>query len=254
MIAMLLKEIPVVSKKLSAPAEPPLLCFDGTQKSFRRQIDPNYKLNHDGGGGFIEEIGPIFHHIKAAFRGAGWNVLHDDRYESDDVLFFASRYYAKQGKTSVIFTRDKDVHQSVRKGVYLYDPQMNQLLDKSGVYAKFGVYPRQIPMMLALHGDKNDGIPGIPGVSLDRAVKIVHHYGDEETMMADPAIHRTVRKRLKINLKLTTVIPVKINFADLPTPKRNPEAVREALRQYGLSKSAEKLLSMNFLPPTKSLF
>ena len=64
----------------------------------------------------------------------------------------------------VIVTGDKDMSQLVCENVQVYDMAKEMWLDEAGVREKFGVSPRQIPDLLALHGDSVDNIPGVAGV------------------------------------------------------------------------------------------
>ena len=71
-----------------------------------------------------------------------WRVVNKDKLEQlkKDYGFFGS-----------------DVYESLPANVFEYTPEI--------VYAEEGVYPQQIPVLLAITGDPGDGIPGCKGVS-----------------------------------------------------------------------------------------
>ena len=61
------------------------------------------------------------------------------------------------------------------------------MLDEAGVREKFGVGPRSIPDYLALVGDANDGIPGVPRWGAGTSARILSRYGHIEDIPPDPA-------------------------------------------------------------------
>lgn len=81
-----------------------------------------------------------------------WRVVNKDKLEQlkKDYGFFGS-----------------DVYESLPANVFEYTPEI--------VYAEEGVYPQQIPVLLAITGDPGDGIPGCKGVS-SAAAPLVDEY------------------------------------------------------------------------------
>ena len=61
----------------------------------------------------------------------------------------------------------KDAYEALPSGVFEYTPEI--------VYSEEGVYPEQIPVLLAITGDPGDGIPGCKGVS-SAAAPLVAEY------------------------------------------------------------------------------
>lgn len=61
----------------------------------------------------------------------------------------------------------KDAYEALPPNVFEYTPQI--------VYSEEGVYPEQIPALLAITGDPGDGIPGCKGVS-SAAAPLVEEY------------------------------------------------------------------------------
>ena len=54
--------------------------------------------------------------------------------------------------------------------------QKQVVLDEAAVHAKFGVGPASIPDLLALIGDEQDGIPGLPKWGSKSAAVLLKHY------------------------------------------------------------------------------
>ena len=61
--------------------------------------------------------------------------------------------------------------------IRVYNVHKQQHVDYQGAVDYFGVEPDLIPQVQSLAGDKVDGIPGIPGVGLKTAAKLLRKYG-----------------------------------------------------------------------------
>ena len=75
-----------------------------------------------------------------------------------------------------------------RSNVFEYTPEI--------VYAEEGVYPQQIPVLLAITGDPGDGIPGCKGVS-SAAAPLVDEYNPWMRSMQPSMTVRELQKRRK---------------------------------------------------------
>lgn len=172
---------------LAAVFDPPA----GRGNNFRRAIDPGYKANR---APLKPELAGQFDLVRAATEALGIPLLGVDGFEADDVL--AS--YAEEGRNSglevVIVSPDKDIMQLVadRNDAFGYGPirMWNPLNGKAvgipEVREKFGVYPHQVPCVQALAGDPTDGIPGVEGIGIKTAAKIIEIAGTLEGALADP--------------------------------------------------------------------
>ena len=67
------------------------------------------------------------------------------------------------------------------------DRKQKKLYDEDGVYEKFGIAPESIPDYLALVGDEQDGIPGVPKWGAKSAAALLFHYVHLEHIPEDPA-------------------------------------------------------------------
>ena len=71
--------------------------------------------------------------------------------------------------------------------VVLWDRRREKVYDEAGVQAKFGVPPRAIADLLALRGDPQDGLPGVPGWGDKSAGAVLAVYGTLEEIPPDAA-------------------------------------------------------------------
>lgn len=221
-ILMLSNEIPEVGRLRDERVDNVVLLFDGSQKSGRRLVSKDYKKRAEGDQHSIslEKSIPVLKKIALLL---GWSVLQDDRYEADDLLVALAKKATKKKRNAVILTRDKDIAVTVNKRVNTYDAIGKILYTKKKVFEKFGVWPKEIPLLLALGGDKVDGIKNLKGVNWKNAAKIIRHYdGNIEALLADPSIKKITKNKIKKNLKLTEAVftDVDLNqyFKKGPTP------------------------------------
>jgi 5'-3' exonuclease len=111
-------------------------------------------------------------------------------FEADDALAtMAVRAAADPRVTRVVIcTPDKDLAQMVLgERVVALDRRRELVLDEAFVHAKFGVAPASIPDLLALCGDEQDGIPGLPRWGRTSAAAVLAHYHHLEAIPADAA-------------------------------------------------------------------
>jgi 5'-3' exonuclease len=114
-----------------------------------------------------------------------WPMIR--RYEADDALASAAAKYAGEPEVDqiVICTRDKDLAQCVvGDRVVMLDRINDVVTNEEGVIGKWGVPPPLIPSLLALTGDKADGLPGLPGWGKKSAATVLNRYGSIEQIPA----------------------------------------------------------------------
>lgn len=136
--------------------------------------------------GHGKDPGPWNQHQLAAdlARALGlviWPMIR--RYEADDALATAAARFAPDDRVDqiVLCTRDKDLAQCVVGDRIVMLDRVNDIVtDEAMVVEKWGVPPRLIPALLALVGDKSDGLPGVPGWGKTSAAAVLNHFGEIE--------------------------------------------------------------------------
>jgi 5'-3' exonuclease len=161
------------------------LCFDWAMESFRNELFPRYKATR---GSPPEDLFVQVALCGEVARALGLPVFEQERYEADDLIATLAGRLVSRGANVVVVTSDKDLAQLVREDarVVLYDLARDTTLDATGVRAKFGVNPEQIPDYLALVGDSVDNLPGVPGVGPRSASAVLRAFGAIEGIPADP--------------------------------------------------------------------
>ncbi len=155
--------------------------FDAKGRTFRDDWYAPYKANRPPmPEDLVRQIAPLH----AAIAGLGWPLLVIDGVEADDVIGTLARRAAAQGVQVVVSTGDKDLAQLVGPRIRLVNTMSNEVLDETGVIARFGVPAELIVDYLALVGDSVDNVPGVDKVGPRTAVKWLQQYGSLDGVVA----------------------------------------------------------------------
>jgi 5'-3' exonuclease len=149
---------------------------DHVIESFRNRLWPGYKT----GDGIERALLAQFHPLEEALVAMGVAVWPMIELEADDAL--ASAAQISSGNAGVekicIWTPDKDLAQCVRGDrIVQVERRTQKMRNAEGVREKFGVDPVLIPDLLALVGDAADGFPGIPGLGMITAARLLNRHG-----------------------------------------------------------------------------
>ncbi|KWE56754.1 DNA polymerase I [Burkholderia ubonensis] len=184
--------------------------FDAKGKTFRDDLYADYKANRPS---MPPDLALQVEPIHAAVRALGWPLLMVDGVEADDVIGTLAREAERHGMKVVVSTGDKDLAQLVTDGVTLVNTMTNEILDRDGVIAKFGVPPERIIDYLALIGDTVDNVPGVEKCGPKTAVKwltqydsldgVIEHAGEIKGVVGDNL--RRALDFLPLGRKLVTV-------------------------------------------------
>lgn len=150
--------------------------------SYRNEIYPAYKANRDPAP---PELQQQFAHCRALVAAAGIAEFASPRYEADDIIGTLSVHMRSHGFCNYIISGDKDLAQLLEDGDWWWEYAKGRRMDRKGVYRQFGVYPEQIADLLALAGDAVDNIPGVPGIGLKTAARILNKFGTLEAALAN---------------------------------------------------------------------
>jgi DNA polymerase-1 len=175
-----------------------VVVFDAPGKTFRDDLYDQYKAHRPPmPDDMRSQIEPLYAVVKAL----GLPLLRIAGVEADDVIGTLACRAAADGERVWISTGDKDMAQLVNERITLVNTMTNTALDRSGVKAKFDVWPEQIIDYLALVGDSSDNIPGIDKVGPKTAAKWLGRYGNIDELVAHAAeIEGKVGENLRAGL------------------------------------------------------
>ena len=156
--------------------------FEGQGQTWRHKLLPNFKENrpkkHQA---FIDALPLIKNDLLETFNIRSVEIEH---YEADDVIATFATSLSKRQIPCTILSTDKDFSQIVNLYIKLRNHFSREDRDETWVHSKFNVYPKQIRTLFALVGDKNDkGIPGVPGIGVKTAAKLIRQYGDFQNLI-----------------------------------------------------------------------
>ena len=163
------------------------IAFDTVIESFRNDLFAGYKT----GEGIEPALWAQFPLAERAAQALGLVVWPMVAFEADDALATMAVRAAAAPQVERVFvaTPDKDLAQVVRADrIVQLDRRKNVVLDEAAVRAKYGVAPTSIPDWLALVGDEQDGIPGLPRWGTTSAASVLAHYGHLEAIPDDGAM------------------------------------------------------------------
>ena len=158
------------------------LCFDAADSHRARcAIYPAYKAHRDPPPAELVEQ---FRLCRAITDAAGLARPVGAGVEADDVIATLAGHAETRGLRPTLVTGDKDLAQAVGHHGEWWDFTRERRLDAQGVHSHFGVRPEQIADLLALAGDRSDNIPGIPGIGMATAARLLTRWGDLDTLFS----------------------------------------------------------------------
>jgi len=159
--------------------------MDSKTKTFRHEMYEQYKATRNK---TPEDLHAQIPWICDILKALGVPVLQCDGYEADDIIATVAKRCEEQGRTCRILSGDKDLMQLVTESTQILKPESGAATWKvtgiEGVEAEWGVKPVQLLDLLALYGDTADNIPGVHGVGVKTASKLLNDYNDLDGIYA----------------------------------------------------------------------
>jgi len=156
--------------------------FDAGSKTFRNDMYTEYKANRSEPP---DDLRPQFPLTRDAVRAFGVACVEKDGYEADDLIATYARLAQEAEAKVTIVSSDKDLMQLLRDGqVEMLDTMKNKRIGRGEVIERFGVPPEKVVEVQALIGDSIDNVPGVPGIGVKTAAKLIGEYGDLETLLS----------------------------------------------------------------------
>ncbi|WP_321418115.1 DNA polymerase I [uncultured Desulfobacter sp.] len=186
--------------KLLKDKHPPYagVFFDVKGPTFRHKMFDEYKANRPP---MPEELAIQIPDIKKVVKALNIPIIEKEGYEADDLVGTYARIAQEQEFKVVMVTGDKDFIQLITDDCTLWDPMKDTVTDRSNVKADMGIEPEQFIDVLGLAGDTADNIPGVKGVGVKTAVKLIVDYGSISGIYDNLD---QLKKKKKLHENLTT--------------------------------------------------
>ncbi|MGB9715522.1 MAG: DNA polymerase I [Thermodesulfovibrionales bacterium] len=187
--------------------------FDSPVPTKRHILFEEYKAHRpETPVGLIEQMP----HIRRIISAFNIKVFEKPGYEADDIIGTVSRRLASEGMDIYIVSADKDMLQLVDKGIKIYDPLKDRILDKEYVMERFGIEPKRIPEFMALTGDAVDNIPGIKGIGEKTAKEILSAVHSLDELLENPEVLKKEKLRRLIS-ENTDIVRMSYMLATIDT-------------------------------------
>ena len=159
------------------------VAFDIHAPTFRHKIYEDYKGTRSPMQPELREQVPL---MQEMLRAMDVPLLMREGYEADDLLGTLAGRCEKEGLDVTVVSGDRDLLQLATDRVLIRIPKTKggktliQDYHTAEVVEEYGLTPPQIIDLKALMGDSSDNIPGLPGVGIKTATKILQLYGTIE--------------------------------------------------------------------------
>src|SRR3990172_702489 len=185
-------------KKILADFKPEyaVIAFDVKGPSFRHELMPSYKAERPPMPDLLSVQVP---YVKKAARAFNVPGLEMASFEADDVIATLVKKFESEGLKIAIITGDKDMYQLVDGNTVILDYLTEKEYGPAEVKEKFGVGPDRIRDLLALSGDASDNVPGVPGIGIKTAAKLLEEFGSIDQVFE--GVESISKPKLKENLK-----------------------------------------------------
>jgi len=157
------------------PTDYVVFTLDSKEKeTFRKEIFKDYKANRPEAPEDLKVQLPIAIDL---IKEMGFKMIEIPGYESDDIIASLAKKAASQGIKVKIVSHDKDMYQLIDDDkIVIFDPIKKIEINEEKCMEKFGVHPKDFRDFQALVGDSSDNIPGVKGVGVKTAAKLINQY------------------------------------------------------------------------------
>ena len=170
-----------------------IFALDSKGKTFRSEIDPNYKTNRTPPPPELLAQIPICIEM---IEKMGFVSISRENYEADDIIASVVKSCKDKDIFVRIITQDKDLYQLIKdEKVSIYSPISKNDYDEAACLEKYGVKPSQIKDFLALCGDSADNIPGVKGIGAKGAKTLLDEFDSIEAIYENLSLVRNERSK-----------------------------------------------------------
>jgi DNA polymerase I len=228
-----------------------LVCaFDMPGPTFRDEFYPEYKAHRKPMPDDLSLQMPILHELVEAM---GIPLLGIPGFEADDIVATVSKAASAKGIRVLVCTTDKDCRQLIDDRVSLLNLRKGTVLDREALHKDWGVRPEQVVDLQSLVGDSVDNVPGIPGIGLKTAAKLLQDFGTVENLLANIDKVAGAKKQESLRggkatldlsrrlVQLAYDVPVTFDWENWKLRPWNGPRLLEICRQCGFRSLAEQI-------------
>lgn len=227
-----------------------LAVFDMDGKTFRDDLYAEYKANRGPMPDDLQPQIPLIHQLLEAMRIP---ILGKKGYEADDVIATVAKAAAQRGLDVFICSSDKDCRQLIDDHVRIYNLRKNVILDRDALKADWEITPEQVVDLQTLVGDPVDNVPGVPGIGLKTAAKLLQEFGTLDNLLANidrvPGAKKQESLRAsgdKIQLsrqlvRLDTAVPMELDWEGWKLRDWDAPKLLALFQEWGFHRFADQM-------------
>jgi DNA polymerase-1 len=224
-----------------------LCCFDRSEPTFRSAIYPDYKAHREAMPDDLALQIPLIYKAMEALRVPSLSVLG---YEADDVMATLALQGSARRLEVFVCTADKDCRQLINDRVRLYNLRKRQEFGRAELLEDWGIEPGQVVDLQSLVGDSVDNVPGVPGIGVKTAARLLQEFGTLEKILA--SVDRIAGAKRQENLRgagpivalsrqlvrLSTEVPLEFDWENWRVKPIDTEAMLALCREWGFQSLA----------------
>ena len=130
-----------------------------------------------------EELRAGLDRYRDLFSKLGLSSVSKPGIEADDVVATLATGVATHDGRAIILSTDTAFCQLISERIQVRDHFQKRALDGAYVREKFGVGPGHLVDLWALAGSPTTHIPGVPGVGLKTAARLLDEHGDLDAVL-----------------------------------------------------------------------
>ena len=158
-----------------------LIVWDSPGKTLRHAVYAEYKATREAPPKDLFTQKELI--LELASR-IGISQLSVPGIEADDLIYSVAQAAKCNNQTAVIITSDKDLRQMLDESCFIFDPFLDQFLDRAAVEKIYGFPLERLPLYFAILGDASDNIPGVSGIGKKGAEELAQTYTSIEDIYA----------------------------------------------------------------------
>ncbi|MHB1425886.1 MAG: 5'-3' exonuclease, partial [Gemmataceae bacterium] len=239
-----------------------LVCaFDRAEPTFRSAIYAEYKANREEIPNDLQLQLPHIHRLLEAMNVP---VVSAAGFEADDLLATLAIAGAKRGLEVYLCTSDKDCRQLIDDHIRLYNLRKRQVFGREELLADWGIKPEQVVDLQTLVGDSVDNVPGVPGIGVKTAAKLLQEFGTLENLLAN--IDRVaggkrqenlrnsgaVMERARQLVRLDAKVPIELDWDAWRLRDLDPSQLRQLFQEWGFHSLASQMASQEGRAPVQA--
>lgn len=240
-----------------------IVAMDVPGPTFRDKLFEEYKAHRAPIPDDLQSQLPVIEQMLEAMRVP---MVGKEGFEADDIIATIATQAARRGLEVFVCTSDKDCRQLIDGNICLFNLRKNKSLDRAGLLEDWGVAPEQVVDLQVLVGDPVDNVPGVQGIGVKTAAKLLQEFGTLDNILAN--IDKVAGAKKQENLRelcgrldtcrqlitLDRAVPVEIDWEGWRLRDWDAARLLALFQDWGFHRFAEQVRSESRPVEQKALF